>query len=222
VEIKYQLEPRDLEWLHVFVHRGTVMGFVLRFLPWVGLLIAAAVGLKLFDPDRPFLTVVPLVVALGVIGYVWSRRHESVRKRASALFAPCTLSTSQDGIFSTAPGREGATRWSAIQGFGETPRHFFLMLDGASGFIVPKRALSPAEQSSFAEELARYSRPLPSQAETEGPGAFWRRFRVMLLMLALTVIYCAWHYARLQEERAPSNRESEQTSAASSRMLLRV
>ena len=122
----------------------------------------------------------------------------AVRKRGAALFAPCSLTTSPDGITATAPGRSGATAWSALQGYGETPRHFFLMLDGASGFIVPKRDLSPDQLASFAAELAKYCKPVGGRSD-EGVST-WSTFRTALLVFALlTLVFLAWHAARGQQ-----------------------
>ncbi len=213
MEIKYQLEPRDLEWLTVFVHRGTPTALFLRALPWVGVLVAVGIGVTLFDPLRPMATVFPTSLFLGLMVFFWRRRHRTLRKRGGALFAPCSLATSPEGITSNAPGRSGATAWSALQGYGETPRHFFLMLDGVMAFVVPKRDMSAEQVAQFGSELATFSRALPKPANS----GLWGAFRLVLLaLLLLLVMFLAWRVGQAQRMKQPAGPQADEAEEAPS------
>jgi YcxB-like protein len=200
MEIEYQLEPRDLERLAIFVHRGTFSGWFLRFLPWIGLLVAVGIAAKLADLRKPADILLALVFFAFLV-YFWKRRHRAALKRGAAAFAPQTLSTSAEGLTSSAPGRSGTTAWSVLEGYGETPSHFFLMLDAVAGFVIPKRGLTPEQVAAFAAELGAHARPLPKRVAS-GAGSLFRY--VWLAVGLLFVVFMAWHFAQVQGGQHPA------------------
>ena len=195
MQFSYQLEPTDYEALNVYAHRGTVTGLILRGLPWILFLVLAGVAARIFDPTRPLATTLPVLFAGGAVLIGWKRRHHSLKKRGSTLFAPVTLITSPEGVKTIAPGRSSETLWSQFQGYGETPEHVFLMLDVGVGYIVPKRCLIEVELSSLVSECDQRMRRLASIPE----GAKWTAWRVaMLAACVLVVIWLGWYAGHIQ------------------------
>jgi hypothetical protein len=191
MEIKYQLEPTDLEALTAFIHRGSLVGLVLRRLPrFFGFLIIV-LSAFFFDPKRPLTTGVAILVAIGVLVFVWSRRHKGIRERGKAIFAPTTLTTFPESFQASSTARSSTVAWSQVQGYGETAGHIFIMLDGLAGYVIPKRQLSAEDSQALKAELERYSRPLPAQPRSSSTALI----RVLILWLALlTVLVIIWQF----------------------------
>jgi len=201
MEVTYRMNPSDLEALTAFVYRGTIAGWFLRGWFWVlALGLAVFLGAQ-FDADEPTLSLVPIVIAAGLLLFLWRRRHRGVRTRRPSLFEPLTLALAPDALRSRGAGRSATIEWWTVSGFGETPAHIFIMLDRASGYAVPKRDLSPDDAHALVAELARYTHALPS-AGSVGTATTVRVVRVVLVaLIVLTVIYYAWHFALLQKPR---------------------
>jgi hypothetical protein len=188
MEIKYQLEPTDLEALTAFIHRGSLIGLLLPRLPWFfGFLLLVVGGAFVFDPKRPVTTGLAILVAIGVLVFVWSRRHKGIRERGKAIFAPTTLTTFPESFQASSTARSSTVAWSQVQGYGETAGHIFIMLDGLAGYVIPKRHLSAEDSQALRAELERYSRPLPARPRT-GATTLTRMFILWLALFAILLI----------------------------------
>jgi hypothetical protein len=195
MEIKYQLAPRDLEALNAFAYRGTVLGLMYqRAFQVVGLVIvgASAFVMALRNPSA----MVWLLVFLAFFAFFWGYRHQGLRKRGTAVFAPNTLVTSPEWIESLAPGQTFRTAWDQIQGFAETTDHVFVMLDGLAGYVVPKRQLSKDDLETFLGELRQRTHRLPGQPASQKKVVLL----VVLAWLALALVFFTWHMTQLMRK----------------------
>ena len=193
MEIRYQLEPADLEALTAFVHRGTPVGWALQRLPWVVLVAVAVPTATQFDRQHPWTSGVPIAIVALFCIFFWRRRHRGLKERGTALFAPSTLVLTPDSVLSSAPGRESRIAWSQVLGYGETDDHVFMMLDGLSGYVIPKRQLGAKELSEFVSLLGRHTQVLARRGRDRSQTLF----RVVLLwVVVLVVLFLAWHLAQ--------------------------
>jgi len=191
MEIKYQLEPADLEALNAFVHRGTPLGWAIRHLPLAGVAFVVVMFLTMFNPKDPIMTSLPAVVFAAFWAFFLVRRHTWLRNRATAVFEPATVILSPEAIEGHAVGRSSKTAWSQIKGYGETSSHVFIMLDAVSGLVVPKRALSPTDVAEVLRTVAEHSPRLP----TRTAGSRWVFHLFMLWLTLLVLAALAWHFA---------------------------
>jgi hypothetical protein len=198
MEIRYQLEPTDLEALGAFVQRGTPAGWIARRSPWVIVVALACVGALFFDPRRPVLTALPLVALVGFFAFFWKRRHHQLRQRATAFFAPATLVTSPEGFETAATGRSSKTEWSAVLGYDETREHVFIMLDSVTGHVIPRRGQSADDVRALLADLGRYSKRLPAPRRSGAASIL----RILILWLALLlVLWLTWQLNQPQKRR---------------------
>ena len=194
MEIKYQLEPTDLDSLNAFVHRGTVSGWIARRPYWFFAIAVVVFGALVFNRGNPVFSGLVVLLFLGLLIFFWKRRKATLRKRATALFAPTTLTTSAEGVQTIAPGRSSTAAWSQFLGYGETADHIFLMLDLVTGYIVPKRGQAAADVAAFIAELQQYTKPLPAP-QRSGIGLV---LKLVLAWFVLILILLAWHFAQIQ------------------------
>lgn len=198
MEVTYRMNPSDLEALTAFVHRGTVTGWLVTRWIWVAGVIAAWLLIQNFHADAPLVSVAPVVLVGGFLIFLWKRRHREVLQKRPTLFEPLTLAVTPDGLESRAEGRLSTVAWPQVRGFGETSSHVIVLLDAASGYIVPKRDLAAADAQALVAELGRYTRPLP---RTESKRRLGPLGIVLLWLGVLVIIYLAWHFAGLQRPR---------------------
>jgi hypothetical protein len=197
MQVSFQLEPEDYEALNAFVHRGTLLGWLVGHMNVVGLIFMLVFAAWVFDRQHPITSGFSILLFTGFLVFFWRRRHRGLRKRGAATFATYTIGTSLEGIQTTAPGRSASLAWSHVQGYGDTAQHIFVMLDGVAGQVVPKRCLSGDEVAALLGELKEHATQLPSRPKSTI--TLWRL--VLLWVVLVMVVFLAWHFAQVQRVR---------------------
>jgi len=190
MEVRFQLEPKDYEALNAFVHRGTMLGCLVSHMSVVGVMFVLMFAAWVFDSRQPVTSGFLVLLFAGFLVFFWRRRHRGLRSRGEATFATYTLSTSSEGIQMTAPGRSSSVAWSHVQGYGDTPEHVFIMLDGVAGQIVPKRCLSAEAAAALLAELNERASHLPAHPKAASASP-WRFvfFWIVLVIVVISVWY---------------------------------
>ncbi len=67
-----------------------------------------------------------------------------------------TVTLGDEGIRQVSAHQETLFKWTAVRTVGETPRHFFVLVDTIAGIIIPKGAFgSPRAAKDWGDELRR-------------------------------------------------------------------
>jgi hypothetical protein len=197
VEVRFQLEPKDYEALNAFVHRGTLLGWLVSHMSVVGVIFVLVFAAWVFDWRDLVTSGFFVLLFAGFLVFFWRRRHRGLRSRGEATFATYTLSTSSEGIQTTAPGRSSSVAWSHVQGYGDTREHVFIMLDGVAGQIVTKRCLS-AEAAALLAELKERASQLPARPKPAS-ASLWRL--AFLWIVLVVVVFLVWYLSGVMIRR---------------------
>jgi YcxB-like protein len=134
-------------------------------LPIAGVFVLAMVALfgtiaYAFMVNEPFWTVAGVISALCVIpGAVFYRRvlvarmTEHLRLRSPAHAAETTISCDPAGFSVTSPLIQMRASWRTVLNVRETPTHIVLLVNPASGHVIPKSLIEPGARDTAFETI---------------------------------------------------------------------
>ena len=152
MNIQTQLEIKDFKALLAFNQRHLRLATEKRD-SWVfvvlGLVLGAVLALGpagLFPFHLPSAAIAFLIAFLVVFVtfYRLVRRHQErlLPNPNSCRLGSHLYKITDEGFFDCSPNMDVVVRWPAVLSLQETARYFFVMIDRASGYILPKRSFS--------------------------------------------------------------------------------
>jgi hypothetical protein len=165
VQITYQLTQDDYrEAFSAYRHRSTRSRWMFHICRGVAILtICLAILLTLATPVTQFTSLwVIYALALFWIYYVWYCPHLVARKMIKTSPNANVLRTvelTDAGVHERTEHGEYKTDWKTYAGWTEN-NHVFALLYSAITFVpVPKRAMSPEQETEFRDLLQRHVQP---------------------------------------------------------------
>ena len=184
MEVHVNLELRDFKALIAYLQRlpsrgrgifwTRLMTFGVGILLGVFLALYDGLGVAFFHwPSAAVGFLVSFVVIFTCLLYVIRRLFDRLLPASdSCRLGPQRYLLSEEGIRNVSSLADTLYRWSAVRHLGETPRHLFVLVDGTTGFVLPKRcfanhraieefklfAIGHLEPECFAGRL-RFARP---------------------------------------------------------------
>ncbi len=159
MEIQTQLELKDFKALMAFNQRR--LGLAVNSKDsWVFVVLGVTLGglLALGGPGGLFpfhwpSAGISFVIAFLMVFVTSFRMIRRLQDRLlptanSPLLGPHLYRITPEGVWDISPRLETRLSWSSVSSFQETSRHFFLMIDDVSGYVLPKRFLPEHEGSN--------------------------------------------------------------------------
>jgi len=155
VEISYQLTTDDYRQgfkafraRTTFARWSTLFGYVCFFL-----VLAAALLLAVFGPDKSFANLFPLWILAAFWGwYLWYCPYHVASKMikgSPSASLPHTVEISEAGLHFRTSISDSRFTWELIVRWAEAERVFALFPSPISYFPIPKRAMTDQQQSEF-------------------------------------------------------------------------
>lgn len=104
----------------------------------------------------------PLVLAAGYL-YIYYFAHRLAYRRNASLFSDIGVDVTDEGLRIVTPHSDATVKWSRYQRWVESDKVFLLYMAVRTFNIIPKRVLTPEQQSSLRAILERNLPPDPAR-----------------------------------------------------------